>query len=124
MEYLTLKDRFEYALTCKKNFNEHFIRIVRARKNKQIFKYLSSEIEFSECENCEKIYCEDCEQPRCEQCNLLDCCCSCIQCSNCGDLVSKDLISTCQMCEDTYCIDCGDWKVRNGNVICSECFEK
>jgi hypothetical protein len=42
MEYLSLRDRLEFALTCKKHYNDHFIRIVRARNVSILYLFQNS----------------------------------------------------------------------------------
>ena len=102
MEYLTLKERFEFALTCKKNYNDHFIRIVRARR-----KGLHLE-GYSKC-NCGLLYCSHCDD------NVY---CDYAECFN--DVCEKCAI-TCNHCNEKFCKYEKFYKCEMNHFYCRSC---
>ena len=95
MEYLTLQERLEFALTCKKNYNDYFIRIVRAKMNRNSSRFLLKDCQKQPCGVCDHIFCINCVYGVCHGCSEW-CCCG--RGSSCSE--------KCFVCNYDYCPTC------------------
>jgi hypothetical protein len=85
MEYLTLKERLEFALTCKKHYNDYFMRITRCRR-------MSPQHFFKNREN--------------PDFDTLTCSCG-VRMTFCkGCLDSEYIITMCEYCDGDICSEC------------------
>ena len=126
MEYLSLRDRLEFALTCKKHYNDHFMRISKFRKFddeklESVYEMLvgyETELKIVICEcgakECGKcsifIQCEDCDRFLCKKHTL--------ECEDCGSNLCSQCTVACDICNSIKCSVCSE---GGGMVKCYVC---